>query len=91
MLQMQAEQCFLISQEINVADAHPSGKRPFGREQYINKFITLTKGLISNNASDRFLKTVQNLKNLKSKDLDGLNIEMIHPLKYRFNKKKSIF
>ena len=81
----------IISQEINVADAHPSGKRPFGREQYINKFITLTKGLITKNESDRFLKTVQNLKNIKPKDLDGLNIEMIHTAKEGFNKKKSIF
>ena len=81
----------IISQEINVADAHPSGKRPFGREQYINKFITLTKGLITKNESDRFLKTVQNLKNIKPKDLDGLNIEMIHRAKEGFNKKKSIF
>ena len=25
-----------ISEEINVADAHPAGKRPFGRKEYIN-------------------------------------------------------
>ena len=30
-----------ISEEINVADAHPAGKRPFGRKEYINKFKTL--------------------------------------------------
>ena len=80
-----------ISEEINVADAHPAGKRPFGREQYINKFKTLTNGIISKKESKRFLKTVQNLKNLKSKDLIGLNIEMIPKAKNRLIKKKTIF
>ena len=37
----------VISEEINVADAHPSGKRPFRRKQYIEKFKSLTDGLIS--------------------------------------------
>ena len=36
-----------ISEEINVADAHPAGKRPFTRKEYINKFKTLTDGIIS--------------------------------------------
>ena len=37
----------LITEEINVADAHPAGKRPFGRKEYIKKFRTLTEGIIS--------------------------------------------
>ena len=36
-----------ISEEINVADAHPAGKRPFLRKEYINKFKSLTQGIIS--------------------------------------------
>ncbi len=80
-----------ITEEINVADAHPAGKRPFGRLQYINKFKTLTNGIISKNESKRFLKTVQNLKNLKPKDLIGLNIEVIPKAKSRLIKKKTIF
>ena len=43
-----------ISEEINVADAHPAGKRPFGRKEYINKFKTLTDGMISRKESARF-------------------------------------
>ena len=54
-----------ISEEIDVADAHPAGKRPFEREQYIEKFRSLTDGIISEKESKRFLKIVQNLKNLK--------------------------
>ena len=80
-----------ITEEINVADAHPAGKRPFGREQYINKFKILTKAIITKEESDRFLKNVQNLKKLKSNDLDGLNIKAIPNIKSNFNKKKAIF
>ena len=50
----------VISDEIEVADAHPSGLRPFKREQYINKFETLTDGLISKSESLRFLNLIQN-------------------------------
>ena len=53
-----------ISEEINVADAHPSGKKPFRREQYIEKFRTLTDEIISRKESERFLMLVQNLKKL---------------------------
>tara|TARA_B100000575_G_scaffold130225_1_gene103771 strand:- start:5357 stop:6862 length:1506 start_codon:yes stop_codon:yes gene_type:complete len=80
-----------IIDQIDVADAHPAGKRPFKREQYINKFKTLTKGVISKKESDRFLKTVQNLKNLKSKDLKNLNIQVIPKIKSRKIPIKSIF
>ena len=70
-----------ISEQINVADAHPSGKRPFQREQYIKKFTNLTKGLISKKESQRFLKLVQNLRRLKPIDLKGLNIKLDSSLK----------
>ncbi len=66
-----------ISEEINVADAHPAGRRPFEREQYIEKFRALTDGIISNKESKRFLKIVQNLKNLKRNNLVGLNVEVL--------------
>ena len=32
-----------IAEEIRVADAHPNGKNPFKREDYIKKFKTLDK------------------------------------------------
>ena len=67
----------IISEQINVADAHPNGRRPFKREQYIKKFKALTEGIISKEESMKFLRLVQNLKNLKSKDLKGLNPQVI--------------
>ena len=80
-----------ISEEINVADAHPSGKRPFGRKEYIEKFKTLTEGIISRKESIRFLNTVQNLRRLSPNKLNHLNIEVIPGLKRLKYKKLGIF
>jgi len=81
----------VISEEINVADAHPAGKRPFAREEYINKFKTLTGGIISKKESARFLRLVQNLRRLKASDLKGLNIEVLPKVKSRPKGSKGIF
>ncbi len=82
---------FTISEEINVADAHPAGKRPFGRKEYINKFKVLTDNFISKKESQRFLKCVQNLRKLKPKDLQGLNVEILPKMRKRIKYGKSIF
>ena len=55
-----------ITEELDRADAHPYGARPFKRKNYINKFLTLTEGILDKKESNRFLKTVQNLRNLKT-------------------------
>ncbi len=81
----------IISEEINVADAHPAGKRPFLRKEYINKFKSLTDGIISKKESDRFLKCVQNLPKLKAKDLMGLNVEVKSSVKDKSKSSKGIF
>ena len=80
-----------VSEEINVADAHPAGKRPFTRKEYINKFKTLTDGIISKKESDRFLNKVQNLKNLRTNELLNLNIDTIPSKKTKKSKKLGIF
>ena len=80
-----------ISKEINIADAHPAGRRPFGREEYINKFKTLTDSIISKDESMRFLKIVQNLKRLNSRDLSGLNVQIRQKFSKRNFSKSSIF
>ena len=79
-----------IIEELDKADAHPFGSRPFKRKNYINKFLILTKGILSNKESDRFLNIVQNLKKLKSGQLNKLNIE-IRKKNLKTNKKKGIF
>ena len=79
-----------IIQELNKADAHPYGSRPFKRENYIKKFLILTKNIISKKESDKFLKNTQNLRSLKSGQLNGLNIE-VKKSYLKKNYKKGIF
>ena len=79
-----------VAEEQGVADAHPYGARPFKRKNYINKFLTLTDNILGKRESDRFLKTVQNLRKLKSGQLDKLNIE-IKKSKLKRNLRKGIF
>jgi len=74
-----------IAEEISVADAHPNGKNPFKRKDYINKFKTLTKYIIDEEESNRFLNDVQNLRNLAKSELHKLNI------KVKLDQKNSIF
>ena len=65
-----------IEDKIFVADAHPSGDRPFERSNYIEKFQTLTEGIITPKESERFLNSVQNLRKLKSGEITKLNVEV---------------
>ena len=79
-----------IIEQQSVADAHPYGLRPFRRQNYIKKFLTLTKGIISKKESERFLKIVQNLKKVKSGQLSKLNIEVKRSM-IKKNLKNGIF
>ncbi len=78
-----------ITEKLERADAHPYGARPFKRENYIEKFKTLTDKILSKKEGNRFLKVVQNLKNLKNGDLNKLNIEISNK-KIKRNNRKSI-
>ena len=66
----------IVSDELGIADAHPNGRRPFTRSNYIEKFRSLTDGIITSSESKRFLKNAQNLKKLGTKELNKLNIEV---------------
>ncbi len=79
-----------IIEQQSVADAHPYGTRPFKRQNYIKKFLTLTEGILDEKESNRFLKIVQNLKKIKSGQLEKLNIE-VKRSKIKRNFKKGIF
>ena len=79
-----------IKEELNKADAHPYGERPFKRKNYINKFLILTKNIISKKESHRFLKDVQRLKKIKPGQLHKLNIE-VKKSSLKRNTKKGIF
>jgi len=79
-----------IIEQLDRADAHPYGARPFKRQNYIQKFLTLTDGILDKKESSRFLRTVQNLKKLKSGELNKLNIQ-VKRSQIMKNTKKGIF
>lgn len=65
----------MITDEMEVANAHPSGAKPFGRDDYIRKFRTLSDGIIAEAEAARFLESVQNLGALSGDELGGMNVE----------------
>ena len=65
-----------INDEIAMANAHPLGAAPFKRDDYINKFHTLTEGIVSKKERERFLQVVQELPRLAEGELGNLNIRV---------------
>ena len=63
----------VVEDEIAVADANPLGARPFTRPDYVNKFRTLAEGIVAASEQDRFIATVERLRDLKPEELAGLN------------------
>ncbi|MDF2574121.1 MAG: MmgE/PrpD family protein, partial [Agromyces sp.] len=61
-----------IVDEIAVADAHPLGARPFGREQYVQKFRTLAAEMLEETEIERFLDVAQRLPELGPDEIGGL-------------------
>jgi 2-methylcitrate dehydratase len=60
--------------EIAVADAHPLGTRPFGREQYIGKFRSLAADVVGDAEQQRFLDAALRLPELSAADLGELTV-----------------
>ena len=65
-----------IEDELEVANAHPRGAKPFGRNDYIRKFQILTEGIISAREANRFLEVVQDLAALPAGELHRLNVAL---------------
>jgi 2-methylcitrate dehydratase len=66
----------VITDELAVADAHPLGARPFGREQYVGKFTELADGVVDAVEQQRFLDAVQRISELKGGELAALNVRI---------------
>ncbi len=64
----------VLEDEMAMANAHPLGARPFKRDNYINKFKTLTEGIVTEKEVKRFLETVQNLPKLSGRELYNLSV-----------------
>jgi 2-methylcitrate dehydratase len=59
----------VIEDELDVADAHPRGARPFARPQYVEKFRTLADGVVAPGEQDRFLAVAESLPELRPDQL----------------------
>ena len=60
---------------IDVADAHPSGAKPFTWSDYLAKFDSLTEGLAAASERRRFIHAVLDLPNLAAGSLSELTVE----------------
>jgi 2-methylcitrate dehydratase len=65
-----------IVDEAAVADAHPNSDRPFGREQYVDKFDTLTEDWIDAGERERFLGLVDRLPDLSAEEVRALSVQV---------------
>ncbi len=65
-----------VTDEMAIANAHPHGARPFGRDDYIHKFRTMTEGVIAEREANRFLEAAQDVLNLPAGELHRLNVAL---------------
>ena len=79
-----------LTDQLAVANAHPNGAAPFEHEDYLEKFSTLTEGIISQEESDRFLDLAQRLPDLNTEELLGLNVQ-VENLTHTERDEKGIF
>ncbi len=65
-----------IVDELERANAHPAGAKPFRRANYIHKFDMLTENLILKTERDRFLKLVERLPELNPEEVRALTVQV---------------
>jgi 2-methylcitrate dehydratase len=65
-----------IEDEIAVANAHPLGATPFGRDDYLHKFEILTDRIVSRQESARFLQAATRTADLLPGELHELNLAL---------------
>jgi 2-methylcitrate dehydratase len=63
-----------LSEEIEVADAHPRGAKPFGRQDYVRKFRDLVREYVTPEEQDRYLSAAQATPVLAPGRLRELNV-----------------
>jgi len=65
-----------MTDEIAVADAHPLGARPFGRDQYVHKFRVLADGIVDRSEQDRFLELTERIDRLSAAEVAQLGVSV---------------
>ncbi|MGY6562136.1 MAG: MmgE/PrpD family protein [Luteibaculaceae bacterium] len=81
-----------IIDELDRANAHPAGARPFKRPNYVQKFDTLVEGIVSKQERDRFIALVERLKDLSAAEVQQLNVQVeLDKLMYNKPDNRGIF
>jgi 2-methylcitrate dehydratase len=65
-----------IADELERANAHPAGARPFKRPNYIGKFDMLTEAIITKEERNRFVGVAERLTSLSPAEVNDLTVEM---------------
>ena len=63
-----------IVDQLDFANAHPNGKTPFVRENYLNKMKKLFTNIVDEKEEKRFINLIDNLGNLTQDEVKRLNI-----------------
>lgn len=82
----------VLEDELARANAHPAGARPFARPQYVEKFKTLTEGVVATSETERFLNLINKLDSLTADEVLALNpVIDISKLKHAVRDTRGIF
>ena len=63
-----------IVDQLDFANAHPNGKTPFARENYLNKMKKLFTNIVDEKEEKRFINLIDNLGSLTQDEVKLLNI-----------------
>ena len=63
-----------IVDQLEFANAHPNGKTPFTRKEYIKKMKTLLTNIVNEKEEKRFLDQIESLDKLNSDEIKKLNV-----------------
>jgi 2-methylcitrate dehydratase len=66
----------ILADELERANAHPAGAKPFVRPNYIHKFDILTQEIITQEERNRFINLVENLPNLTAEEVKQINVQV---------------
>jgi 2-methylcitrate dehydratase len=62
--------------ELGVANAHPTGAKPFARKDYVRKFDQLTEDIITKDERNRFITLAESLPELTAAQVQELNVQI---------------
>lgn len=63
-----------VEDELAMANAHPRGERPFGRDEYVAKLEELSEGVLAGEERRRFLDLAERLSELSAEEVRALTV-----------------